>query len=208
MSEPPLPSTLGCILAGGLSRRMGGSDKALISLGGKPLLAHVVDRLRPQVPALIVNANGEASRFASFDVRVLPDTVEGFQGPLAGVLSALRHATRIGLDDVLTMATDTPFAPPNLARRLHGARSSRDGIALASSGGRVHPVVGLWPVALADDLEDWLRRGDERSVRAWAERHPLTVVDFPFADFDPFFNVNTQSDLAEAERRLAEMRRS
>lgn len=203
--EASYPSTLGCILAGGLSRRMGGGDKALIHLGGRPLIAHVAERLRPQVPALIVNANGDASRFTSFGLLVIADTIEGFPGPLAGLLSAMRHAARAGFDDVLTVAADTPFLPHDLGQRFHAERQPRDAVVIASSGGRAHPVVGLWRVALADDLEDWLQSDQERAVRTWAGRHPLTTVDFSAETADPFFNINTPADLAIAEHRLGEM---
>lgn len=202
---------LGCVLAGGLSRRMGGGDKALIEIGGRPMLAHVIDRLAPQVAALILNANGEPQRFESFGIPVVSDPIEGFIGPLAGMLAAMREgAARQGIGYVVTVAGDTPFFPVDLVARLAAAAQTPDTIVLAASGGNRHPVFGLWPVALADDLEDWLSTTDTYKVVAWVERHRLAMVDFDLVRrggqvIDPFFNANRPEDIVIAERHIAEL---
>ena len=197
-----MPEIVGCILAGGLSRRMGGGDKGLVRLAGRPILDWVVERMRPQVERLVLNANSDAERFAGVGLPVVPDSIEGFAGPLAGVLAALEWATTHapGARSVATSATDTPFFPRDLVARLHEARNGRSGrMAVAASSGRMHPVFALWPVSLAEELRRDLERG-ERQASTWVERHAPTVVDFPVESHDPFFNVNRPDDLAEAER--------
>jgi molybdopterin-guanine dinucleotide biosynthesis protein A len=187
----------GVILAGGLSRRMGGGDKCLLPLGGRSLLAHVIERMRPQVAVLALNANGNAARFAGFQLPVVTDDQSDFAGPLAGILAALDWAATTGAAAVLTVPADTPFLPRDLAARLAAAGAP----ALARSGGRVHPVVGLWPLALRDDLRVALRREGLRKVEDWTTRLAPAVVDFPAAP-DPFFNINTPDDLARAAALL------
>ena len=195
----------GVILAGGLATRMGGGDKALLSLSGRTLLERVIDRLRPQVGPLALNANGDPARFAAFGLPVLADTVEGFAGPLAGILAGLRWAEAQGCTHVASAAADTPFFPADLVERLaEAARAEGQPIALAATqdperGLSDHPTFGLWPVALADDLEDWLRSG-ERKVVVWTRRHGAARAVFEDAGAYPFFNVNTPEDVAEAER--------
>lgn len=195
----------GLILAGGRSQRMGGGDKTLLTLSGTPMLAHVLERFAPQVGALAINANGDPARFAAFGRPVIADAVPDFAGPLAGVLAGLRWSA--SADPVATrMATvsgDTPFLPPDLVTRLATA-TSKNGIALAASGGNIHPVIGLWPIALAEDLAASLAAGT-RKVQSWAAGHGATVVDFPFVEIggrsiDPFFNANTPEDFDEARR--------
>jgi len=202
----PRRNVAGLLLAGGLSRRMGGGDKCLQPLAGRPMLAHVIDRLAPQLARLAINANGDARRFAEFDLPVAPDVVEGFAGPLAGVLTGLDWAARAAPECVwvLTVATDTPFLPADLAAGLAAAvRGERADIAAARSGGRAHPVFALWPVDLAADLRRALVEEDLRKVDRWTARYRLAHADFPIAPFDPFFNINEPADLAEAERILA-----
>lgn len=196
----------GLLLAGGQSRRMG-CAKDLLVLGGHPLAAHVLGRLRPQVRAMAISASGDPRRFAGFGLPVLPDPVEGFQGPLAGVLAGMRWAASLEPPArwLLTAACDTPFIPSTLAETLLAAAGGRDSvIALASSGGRAHPVCGLWPVPLADDLDAALRSGT-RKMLAWAQTQGTVLADFAFVRaggelIDPFFNINTPEDLREAER--------
>ena len=195
----------GVILAGGLARRMGGGDKALLELAGRPLLAHVIGRLRPQVDELVLNANGDAARFARFGLPVVPDTVEGFAGPLAGVLAGMRWAGLRGHEHVVSAAGDTPFFPADLVARLWAAKGDRP-IAMAATddperGLSQHPTFALWPVALADDLEDALTRGQMRKVIVWTSRHGCAQAVFD--GHLPFFNVNTPEDLAEAEQIAA-----
>jgi molybdenum cofactor guanylyltransferase len=195
----------GLLLAGGQSRRMGGGDKSLLPLGSRPILAHIIDRARPQVGSLALNANGDPARFAPFGLPVLPDLIEGYAGPLAGVLTGLRWAgTRADRPDwIVTIATDTPFFPTDLVARMLGA--VRDGdfeLACAASGGRSHPVFGLWPVRLAAELETALLLEGMRKIDAWTARYRLAVVEFDSVPCDPFFNVNTPEDLARAQRLL------
>ena len=200
--------TAGVILAGGLARRMGGGDKALLELGGRPLLAHVIDRMRGQVEALVLNANGDPARFAGFGLPLVADTVEGFVGPLGGVLAAMRWAAPQGFTHVASAAADTPFFPRDLVARLAAAAEAEGRpIALAATddpdrGLTEHPTFGLWPVALADDLEAALR-ADMRKVIVWASRHGIARAVVSDAGAYPFFNVNTPEDLAEAGRLLA-----
>lgn len=202
-------SVLGVLLAGGLSRRMGGGDKGLLELAGKPMMAHALDRLRPQVADVIVNANGDPNRFAQFDLPVVADVTEGAQGPLAGVLAGLLWAreNRPQLSHIVTASSDAPFLPEDLVACLRNAAIA-DGapIALAASGGHNHPVIGLWPVALADDLNAALQ-GGIRKVVQWTAQHGFVTVDFPFLTLnghqvDPFFNANTPEELDAARNIL------
>jgi molybdopterin-guanine dinucleotide biosynthesis protein A len=203
-----VPTTIGVLLAGGLSRRMGGGDKCLRPLGGRPMLAHIIERARPQVSALVINANGDPARFASFGLPVVADTIEGFAGPLAGVLTGMEWVAQHhpGAAWLATFATDAPFFPLDLVARLHAA-VARDGadVACARSDGQDHPVFGLWPVRLAADLRRAMGEGI-RKVDVWTGRYKLAVAEFAAAPFDPFFNANRPEDLAEAERLLARER--
>lgn len=204
----PTPSaTAPCpavILAGGRGRRMGGADKALVHLDGRPLLDHVLDRLTPQAGPIAVNANGPADRFAAFGLPVLPDSVPGWPGPLAGILAALDWAASLGAARVVTVAADTPFFPNDLVARLASASEAAGGaLALAATadaaGGQArHPTFGLWPCALQDALRAGLGAGD-RKVTAWADRHGAVsaLFDAP-SGADPFFNINTPEDLTQA----------
>jgi molybdopterin-guanine dinucleotide biosynthesis protein A len=189
------------VLAGGRARRLGGADKAELVLAGRPLIAHALARLGPQCQGLAINANGDPARFAAYGATVLPDTVAGFVGPLAGVLAGLDHARDNGFDDVLTLSVDAPFAPRDLAARLRQARTvGRADIAVAASGGRRHHVIALWPVRLAEALREALVGEGLRKVERFVERGSVVEVEWPAAPLDPFFNVNTPEDLAEAER--------
>ena len=200
---------VGVLLAGGLSRRMGGGDKGLLQLGDQPMMAHALNRLAPQVDHMIINANGDPTRFAEFDLPVVADTMAGTPGPLAGVLAGLKwtKANRPNASHIVTASSDAPFLPKDLAQRLYAAIiDTGHPIALAASGGNRHPVIGLWPVALSDDLEQQLGRG-VRKVLAWTDTHGFATVEFPFADIgrhqvDPFFNANTPEELDEARRVL------
>ncbi|WP_170526101.1 molybdenum cofactor guanylyltransferase MobA [Ruegeria arenilitoris] len=207
---------LGVILAGGLATRMGGGDKGLLHLGGQTLLAHVIDRLAPQVAGLALNANGDPTRFADLGLPILPDSIAGYAGPLAGVLAGLDWAAGQGADCIVTAAADTPFFPRDLVDRLTRAAQGqthplvlattpRTGDeALKSGGGRRvnrHPTFGLWPVALRDDLRAALTNG-LRKVVLWTDRHDGREALFPADPFDPFFNVNTPEDLIRAQHLL------
>ena len=206
---------LGVILAGGLATRMGGGDKGLLQIGGQSLLTRVRDRLAPQVSGLALNANGDGARFADLDLPVVADSIEGFAGPLAGVLAGLDWAAEQGAEAIVTAAADTPFFPNNLVTQLVAASDGqKHPLVLATtprtgeelkSGGRSkinrHPTFGLWPVALRDDLRRALQDG-LRKVVLWTDQHGGREALFEAQPFDPFFNVNTPADLRRAEELL------
>ena len=203
------PPVVGLLLAGGLSRRMGGGDKSLRHLGGRPLLAHVVERLRPQVAALVLNANGDPARFADFGLPVVADSVPDFAGPLAGVLAGLdwAAANRPDCPAVVSVATDAPFLPLDLvARLLRAVEEAGAQLACAASGGRAHPVFGLWPVHLREDLRRAVVAEGIRKVDQWTARHPLVTVPFADRPIDPFFNANRPEELEAAEALMAAAR--
>jgi molybdenum cofactor guanylyltransferase len=203
MSDPAYPATLGLVLAGGLARRMGGGDKALIAIGGMPIIDRVLALLRPACAGIILNANGDPARFARYRLPVVPDSVPDFAGPLAGILAGLdwAAANRPDLDWVASVPGDCPFLPHDLVSRLHEARAKAGTpLACARSGDWRHPVVGLWPVALRDDLRHALVVEDLRKIEVWTARHGIAIADWPTQPVDPFFNVNTPEDAAEAER--------
>jgi molybdenum cofactor guanylyltransferase len=194
-------TVVGLLLAGGQSRRMGGGDKALRLLEGIPLLERVIERLRPQVEALVLNANGDPLRFARFALPVAADSVPGFAGPLAGVLAGLDWAAshRPDCPYVVSVATDAPFLPVDLVARLTEGLDEPDAdLACAASGGRSHPVFGLWPVRLRDDLRRAVVDHGIRKVDLWTARHNLTTVPFADQPVDPFFNANRPEDFETA----------
>jgi molybdopterin-guanine dinucleotide biosynthesis protein A len=204
-----LPAAI--VLAGGRSSRMGGVDKSLVQLGGQPLIAHVLGRLKRQASAVAISANGDPARFGEFVLPVLPDTVPGYLGPLAGLLAGMRWAQGVGATHILSMPTDTPFFPENLGALLAEA-SHADAPVLAASSGRRHPAVGLWPVALAGRLSNFLRSGTTYKVAVFADECGAAAVDFPMIavpgrSVDPFFNVNSPADLALGETLLGELQR-
>lgn len=197
---------LGVVLAGGLARRMGGGDKGLQQLGGRPILQRILDRLTPQVDGVVLNANGDPARFSAWHLPVAGDAVDGFVGPLAGVLAGLAwaRANRPDVTDIVTVPGDGPFLPRDLVARMRTARAdvSAD-LACAVSAGQAYPVVGLWPVRLHDDLHHAVVDEDIRKVDRWTARHKLVQVEFPAHPVDPFFNANAPEDLAAAESLLA-----
>lgn len=202
---PKKPDILGLLLAGGQARRMGGGDKCLLPLGGQPLLRHVIDRARPQVSELVLSANGDPRRFANFDLPILVDVVEGFAGPLAGLLTGMEWAARHRphITWIASFATDTPFFPQDLVAHLRDAvAGTQTALAVASSGGRDHPAFGLWPLALRHDLRHALVEENIHKMSRWAARHPVARVTYPDKPFDPFFNINTPEDMAAARRYL------
>jgi molybdenum cofactor guanylyltransferase len=203
MTIPALPPTLGLVLAGGLARRMGGGDKALLRIGASTILERVLTCLAPQCVRLILNANGDPARFAFTHLPVVPDEVPDFAGPLAGVLAGLDWAAA-NVPDIQWMASvpgDCPFLPADLVARLHQARAAQGTpLACARSGDWRHPVVGLWPVALRHDLRKALMVEGLHKIEAWTGRHGIALAEWEAAPFDPFFNVNTPQDAAEAER--------
>jgi len=192
----------GVLLAGGLARRMGGGDKALRSVGGKPILARVIAALQPQCAGLILNANGDPARLAEFGLPIVADDVPGFKGPLAGILAGLDWiaAHRPDAAFAVSAPTDTPFLPRDLVARLQDARRRKDAeIAVASSGGGAHPVIALWPVGIRQELRHALVEEDLRKIDGFTARYRVAYADWPVALYDPFFNANEPDDLAEAE---------
>jgi molybdenum cofactor guanylyltransferase len=196
----------GVLLAGGLARRMGGGDKPMRQIGGRTILERVIARLKPQCSELILNANGDPGRFARFELPVISDTVENFPGPLAGILAALDWVAtnRPDVSLVLSAAADCPFLPRDLVARLRQALSEQDAqLAVAASGGQSHPVIGLWSVALRDELRHALVQEDVRKIDRWTARYRLATVTWPTEPLDPFFNANTMDDITEADRLAA-----
>lgn len=194
------------LLAGGLARRMGGGDKPMRTIAGRTILDRVIERLRPQCDGLIVNANGDPTRFASFGLPVIADSVPDFPGPLAGILAALDWAAthRPNVSLVLSAAADCPFLPRDLVARLHRALSTEHAqLAVAASDGQSHPVVGLWSVSLREELRHALVVEDIRKIDRWTARYRLATVTWSTRPLDPFFNANTIEDVAEAERLAA-----
>jgi molybdopterin-guanine dinucleotide biosynthesis protein A len=196
----------GVLLAGGLSRRMGGGDKCLRDLGGRPILAHIIERAAPQVGALVLNANGDPARFADFGLPVAADVVEGYAGPLAGVLTGLDWAAENapGAAWLASFACDAPFFPTDMVQRMIAAvEAAGADMACAVTHGRTHPVFGLWPLALREDLRKAMVEEEIRKVDRWTARYSLVEVAFPDSDtaagpLDPFFNTNRPEDLEEA----------
>lgn len=209
----PYPATLGVILAGGLARRMGGGDKPLLKLGERTILACVEQRLAPQCESVILNANGDPARFSGIGLPVVPDSIPGHPGPLAGILAALEWAAlhRPSVEWVISVPGDTPSIPADLVSRLHAEReAARRPLACAASGGREHYTICVWPVALRLDLRRALTAEGVRRVKDWARKCGLATVSWPAEPFDPFFNINTPEDLIAArsfvERDLALVR--
>jgi molybdopterin-guanine dinucleotide biosynthesis protein A len=204
--NPEGAKIIGVLLAGGLARRMGGGDKPLRLLAGRPLLDHVIERLRPQVAGLVLNANGDPARFAAYGLPVVADSVPDYAGPLAGILAGLDWTAENRPDCPLiaTVATDAPFLPGDLVGRMADAlTANRADLACAASGGQAHPVIGLWPVRLREDLRRAVVGEGVRKVDVWTARYRLAVVPFPDRPVDPFFNANRPEDLDQAAALLA-----
>jgi molybdopterin-guanine dinucleotide biosynthesis protein A len=202
------PPTFGLVLAGGVARRMGGGDKALLEIGGVTILDRVLATLSAQCIGIVINANGDPKRFADTGLPVVADSVPDFAGPLAGVLAGLDWlaAQNFGVEWMLSVPGDCPFLPDDLVEKLHAARRKMGTgvpLACARSGEWRHPVVGLWPLALREDLRHALTREDLRKIEVFTTRHGIAVADWPDTPIDPFFNVNTPDDAKRAEQ-LAE----
>jgi molybdopterin-guanine dinucleotide biosynthesis protein A len=195
----------GVLLAGGVASRMGGGDKSLRMLAGQPILSHVIAHIKPQVPALVFNANGDPARFSEWGLPVAADAIPDYPGPLAGIHAGMRwvqdHHPEIA--DIVSIPTDTPFLPMDLIERLQAAREAEGAeIAMASSGGQVHPVVALWPVRLAAELYRLVTEDGLRKVTDFARRYTVAYADFPVTGIDPFFNVNRPGDLERAKLQI------
>jgi molybdenum cofactor guanylyltransferase len=203
--NPKRTKTIGVLLAGGLARRMGGGDKPLRLIAGRPILDRVIERLRPQVAGLVLNANGDPARFATYGLPVIADSIPDYAGPLAGILAGLDWTAghRPDCPMIVSVATDAPFLPIDLVARMEQALAAEGAdLACAASGGQAHPVIGLWPVQLRDELRHALVDEGIRKVDVWTARYRLTQVAFPDRPLDPFFNANRPSDLEEAARLL------
>jgi molybdopterin-guanine dinucleotide biosynthesis protein A len=208
MTENPVPATFGLVLAGGQARRMGGGDKARIKIGGVTILDSVLATLSGQVQGIVLNANGDPSRFADTGLDVVADSIPDFAGPLAGILAGLDYlsAQNSGIEWLLSVPGDCPFLPDDMVERLHEARRKMGAgvpLACARSGEWRHPVVGLWPLALREDLRKALTVEGLHKIEIWTARHGVAIADWPDQPIDPFFNVNTPEDAAKAEKIAA-----
>ncbi len=205
-AHPANPPTVGVVLAGGQARRMGGGDKTRIRVGGMTILERVLARIAPQCARLVLNAAGDAARFADSGLAVIADSVPDHAGPLAGVLAGLDWAASEAPEIawLVSVPGDCPFLPRDLVARLHQARLAAGGqIACAASGERRHPVVALWPVALRADLRRAVTEEGLRKVDQWSARYRRGVAEWPIAPVDPFFNINPPEEAAEADRIAA-----
>lgn len=206
MTDASAANIPGVLLAGGLARRMGGGDKPMRMIAGRTILDRVIARLKPQCDGLILNANGDPARFDAFGLPVVADGVADFPGPLAGILAALEWAAeqRPDVKFVFSAAADCPFLPRDLVSRLYAALAAENAeLAVAASDGQSHPVIGLWSVALREQLRHALVVEDVRKIDRWTARYRLATVTWPTTPLDPFFNANTMDDIAEAERLAA-----
>jgi molybdopterin-guanine dinucleotide biosynthesis protein A len=199
-------SILGVILAGGKARRMGGIDKGRLKIGDASILEIITKSLDFQLDKIVLNANGDLGRFSDLEIQVIPDTIQGYVGPLAGILSGMRFAEKNSFTSILTVASDTPFFPTDLVSKLSNSSAKENALISLSATKQNdkivrHPTFGLWSVSLADDLEKHIHAG-LRKIVLWADKHSAKTVLFPSVKYDPFFNINTQSELEEAQRRI------
>lgn len=206
-SGMPAINPLYLLLAGGKSRRMGGGDKNLMMLGDRPVLAHVMGRAVPYGVPVVINANGDPDRFTDFGLPVIADVIDGFAGPLAGVLTGLEHAIAAHpeVTHVISLATDAPFLPRDLAARLTASVTDGAEMAQARSNDRRHPVFAIWPVSMAAGLRAALVDEGLRKIDDFTARYDCAIVDFgddPDTGLDPFTNLNTPEDLEMARRHL------
>jgi len=192
---------IGAIIAGGLSSRMGGREKAFLELDSKPVILHVIEQFEPQVDQLVINANGDATRFSEFGLEVVPDVLASLTTPLAGLHAALRFTKSVDADVLMTVPSDTPFLPFDLAAKLL-EKTMAGGAAIAASGGQEHYIIGAWKTELLDDLERAIAKDNLFRVKDWAHRASAQKVEWPVEPYDPFFNVNTPEDLLQAQHIL------
>jgi molybdenum cofactor guanylyltransferase len=192
---------IGAIIAGGLSSRMGGSEKAFLELDSKPVILHVIEQFEPQVDQLVINANGDATRFSEFGLEVIPDALTSLTTPLAGLHAALRFTKSVDAGLLMTVPSDTPFLPFDLAAKLLETAMA-SGAAIAASGGQEHYIIGAWKTEMLDDLELAIAKDNLFRVKDWARRAAAQTVEWPVAPHDPFFNLNTPEDLLRAQQIL------
>lgn len=193
----PGPKIPAVILAGGRSRRMGGNDKALLPLHGRPMIEHVIAALKPQTSALLINSNSDPQNFSRYGLPVMADGIGGYRGPLAGILTGMMWANALGASHLVSAPADMPFLPDNLVARL----SAAPGAAFAVAGGQAYPVVALWPVALAPRLADDLQRGEADGVGRWLAQ--MDAIPVEFSDAADFANINNPQDLRQADQGLS-----
>ena len=202
-----IPKTLGLILAGGLARRMGGGDKAFLKIGNETILARALSRFQPQCEGIVINANGDPKRFASFGFPVVADDIPDFAGPLAGILAGLDWTAKNkpSIEWIASVPGDCPFVPRDLVAKLHAARiAENQPLACARSGEWRHPVAAIWPVSLRADLRHALMNEGLHKIEMWTKRHGIAIAEWRDKPVDPFFNVNTPEDLARAEALVRE----
>jgi len=204
LAEPGVsePNAIGLFLAGGRGTRMGGVDKASLRLGNQTLIERGIARARPQVSELLINANGDVARFADFGLEIISDSIGGFLGPLAGILSGLEwmRTNRPKFSWLATFACDTPFFPRDMVEKLvQRAESERALVAIAASGDRHHPVFAVWSAALSVSPQELSDAQASRKMDDFVARFPNTRVMFSTDPIDPFFNINTPADLVRAE---------
>ncbi|NKN33719.1 molybdenum cofactor guanylyltransferase MobA [Marichromatium bheemlicum] len=198
------PEVTGVILAGGRARRLGGQDKGLLEVAGRPLIAWAITALRPQVDRLLICANRNIERYADYGHPVIRDPLPDYPGPLAGILGAMRA---VSTDWILTLPCDDPAPPPDLHARLRMALETQHAtLACANDGSRLQPLHALLPVALATDLEAYLDSG-ERRLTTWLARHRIAHAVYNAASW-PVLNINTPRQRAQAEHHLRHSRRS
>jgi molybdopterin-guanine dinucleotide biosynthesis protein A len=185
---------------------MGGADKALLMLRGRTLIEHAVARASPQVGELLINANGDTSRFARLGLPIIADSIAGFLGPLAGILTGLEwmRANRPHARWLASFACDTPFFPADLVTSLIAAAEREQALsAIAASNGRQHNIFAVWNKNIKETADSILGKQALRKMEDFIQLLPHTSIEFPQARIDPFFNINSPEDLAHAEAMMA-----
>jgi molybdopterin-guanine dinucleotide biosynthesis protein A len=201
-ADYPRSDITGVILAGGRGQRMGGADKGLMSLACKPMVAHVLAALRPQVATIVINANRNLDQYAAFGCPVAADTIGDYSGPLAGMASAMEVATT---EYVVTAPCDSPLVAHDLVARLYRAlKAEHAEISVAHDGERMHPVFALLRCDLLPSLHEYLQSG-ERKIDRWFARHRLAIVSFA-DEPETFVNINKPEERSAVEARLARVR--
>lgn len=194
---------LGVILAGGLSRRMKGDNKFFKKINGEDIIEYVKNNALKQVSKLIINANIESSKFKKFKLDVVKDSIKGFKGPLAGILSAMDYGEKKKFNWLATFPCDAPFFPFDLVNKLlKKAKQKKCKIVIGKSNKRIHPVFGIWKISLKKSLSNTLIKEDEKKIELFIRKHYYSVVNFSYNEIDPFFNINDNNDLNKAEKMM------